>query len=250
LLKDRADRVILGESDGGKHSFSADTSFKGHGIDDICKQTGVELVNLSTLPSSFAEEVIQKKRVKVQLPNLLLEKVDCFISVPVLKVHTMTTVSLGIKNLWGCYPDTMRCLHHENLSRKLALMVKLLDPKIILVDGTYALTGHGPMYGTAQKTDLLITSDNVVVSDSVGAEVMGLSPKNIKHIVVAEKEGLGKTDLKNVKINDNWSSFKMQFYIDKTFIDVLAEIPFHNEILAKIIIDSPFSPMINKIAQF
>lgn len=30
------------------------------------------------------------KRVKVQLPNLLLDGIDCFISVPVLKVHVMT----------------------------------------------------------------------------------------------------------------------------------------------------------------
>ncbi len=40
ILKDRADRVILGESDGGNHSFSADTSFKGHGMDEICKEIG------------------------------------------------------------------------------------------------------------------------------------------------------------------------------------------------------------------
>jgi uncharacterized protein (DUF362 family) len=32
-----------------------------------------------------------RKRVKVQLPNLLLDGIDCFISVPVLKVHVMTT---------------------------------------------------------------------------------------------------------------------------------------------------------------
>ena len=58
------------------------------------------------------EEMIwgERKKVKVQLPNLLLEEIDCFISVPVLKVHVMTGVTLSIKNLWECHPDTMRGL--------------------------------------------------------------------------------------------------------------------------------------------
>lgn len=249
LLKDRADRVILGESDGGNHSFSADTSLKGHGMHEVCNKTGVEVVNLSTLPSRFIEESIQNKQVKVQLPNLLLDTVDCFISVPVLKVHVMTQVSLGIKNLWGCYPDTMRGLHHKHLSYKLALLTKLLHPKIILIDGTYALTGHGPMYGTAQKNNLIISADNAVVSDSLGAMVMGISPTKSEHIAVAEKEGLGTMDLTKVKINENWKGFTMQFNVNKTVIDRLSSIPFNSEIFAKLIMDSPCTPVIYKIAQ-
>lgn len=250
ILKDRADRVILGESDGGNHSFSADTSFKGHGMNEICKELGVELVNLSTLPSRFIEGTVQKKRVKVQLPNLLLDTVDCVISVPVLKVHVMTQVSLGIKNLWGCYPDTMRGLHHKHLSYKLALITKLLHPKIILIDGTYALTGHGPMYGTSQRNNVIISADNAVVSDSLGAEVMGISPTKSEHIAVAEKEGLGKMDLTKVKINENWRDFAMQFCINKTIIDRLSAIPFNSEILAKLIMDSPCTPVVYKVARF
>lgn len=250
MLKDRADRVILGESDGGNHSFSADTSFKGHGMNEICKDTGVELVNLSTLPSRFVEDNIQKKRVKVQLPNLLLDDVDCVISIPVLKAHVMTRVSLGIKNLWGCYPDTMRGVHHKHLSYKLALITKQLNPPIILIDGTYALTGHGPLYGTVQKNNVIISANNAVVSDSLGAEVMGISPTKCEHITIAEQEGLGIMDLTKVKINENWRDFTMQFYINKTFIDRLAVIPFNSEILAKLIMDSPATPVIYKIARF
>ena len=110
ILKDRADNVIIGESNGGNHSFTADDAFKGHNMHEICKETGVELVNLSELPSRKVEEDIQGKNVSVELPQLLLDDVDCFISVPVLKVHVMTSVTLSMKNLWGCYPDTMRCL--------------------------------------------------------------------------------------------------------------------------------------------
>jgi len=98
ILKDRCDQVVIGESDGGNRSFTADDAFRGHGVDKICRNIGVERVNLSTLPSQYVEDVIQGKRVKVQVPNILTDDIDCFVSLPVLKVHVMTTVTLSMKN--------------------------------------------------------------------------------------------------------------------------------------------------------
>lgn len=250
ILKDRADYVILGESDGGNHSFTADDSFKGHQMPEICRDTGVELVNLSKSPARFIEEEVLGKKVKVQLPELLLDDVDCFISVPVLKVHVMTSVTLSMKNLWGCYPDTMRGLHHKNLSEKLALITKHLNPKIVVMDGIYALDGHGPMYGEAKRRDLLLASNNPVSIDSLGAAIMGIPLEKAKHILVAEKEGLGITDLEKVIINRHWDDFVMEFSSNKTFIDTLSVLLFESETIAKIVMDSPVTPLIYKFARF
>jgi uncharacterized protein (DUF362 family) len=247
-LKDRAGRVIVGESDGGNHSFTADQAFKGHGMPGICKETGAELVNLSALPSRYIEDTIQGKRVKVQVPDLLIDETDCFISVPVLKVHVMTTVTLSMKNLWGCYPDTMRCLHHKYLSRKLALLTKVIKPKIVLIDGTYALDGHGPMYGEAVKADLLIAADNPVVADAFGSTIMGIPVSKVEHIMIAEKEGLGITDLATVQFNQDWKKYQMQFQVNKTVIDRLSTILFNSECMAKLVMDSPAKPIIYGVA--
>lgn len=249
IIKDRADNVLVGESDGGNHSFSADSGFKGHGMYDICRETGAELVNLSKIPSKTLEEEILGKNVRVLLPKLLLDEVDCFISVPVLKVHVMTGVTLSIKNLWGCYPDTMRGLHHKHLSRKLALITKMLNPKLVLIDGIHSLDNHGPMYGEAKKTDLIISSNNPVVADSLGAAIMGIPLSKAKHILAAEKLGLGTTKLEEVMINRNWDVYKMRFNIDKTLLDRIAILPFNSEILAKIIMDSSLSPLIYNIGK-
>ncbi len=208
IIKERTDNIIVGESDGGNHSFSADDAFKGHNMYEICRKTNVDLVNLSKLPSMSIEDKIQGKKVKIQLPKLLLEEVDCFISVPVLKVHVMTKVTLSIKNLWGCYPDTMRCLHHKNLSYKLSLITKLHNPKIVIIDRTYALDGHGPMYGEAKKTDIIISSNNPVAADSIGAAIIGIELKKAEHIRIAEKERLGTTNLEEVEINKDWRKFE------------------------------------------
>jgi len=247
LLKDRASRVIVGESDGGNHSFTADQAFKGHGMHEICKETGAELVNLSTLPSRYIEDTIQGKKVKVQVPDLLVDGIDCFISVPVLKVHVMTLVTLSMKNLWGCYPDTMRCLHYKYLSRKLTLLTRVLDPKIVLIDGTYALDGHGPMYGEAVKADLIIAADNPVVADAFGSAIMGIPVSQVEHIMIAEKEGLGTTNLDAVQFNDDWTKYRMQFEVNKTIIDRLSTILFNSELCAKCVMDSLMKPIIYEI---
>ena len=249
ILKDRADTVILGESDGGNHSFTADDAFEGHNMPEICKETGVELVNLSNLPSRKVEDTINRKKVNVELTQLLLDDVDCFISVPVLKVHVMTSVTLSMKNLWGCYPDTMRCLHHNNLNEKLALITKSLNPQIILMDAKYALDGHGPMYGESKRLDMILTSNNPVVIDSLGAAIMGISLESAKHILVAEKEGLGVTNLEMIKINDEWKKFTMNFNVNKTLIDTLSTLLFKSENMAKLVMDSPATPFIYGIAK-
>ena len=248
ILKSKADTVILGESDGGNHSFKAEEAFQGHNMYEICKETGVELVNLSKLPSRFVEDKIQGKRVKVQLPKLLLEEIDCFISVPVLKVHVMTTISLSLKNSWGCNPDTKRSLHHQGLPYKLALIAKHIGPKIVVIDGTYALNKHGPMYGEPVKTNLVLVADNSVVADALGARIMGFSPQRVDHIAVAERAGLGSTNLEDVEINQHWEQYHRQFKVGKTLIDRVSSLLFHSDALAKLVMSSPLTPVIYKAA--
>jgi len=247
ILKDRAKRVVLGESDGGNRSFSGSDSIKGHDMYEICRETGAEAVNLSELPSVSVEEEIQGKRVRVELPKLLLDEIDCLISVPVLKVHVMTGVSLGIKNLWGCYPDTMRGLHHKNLDNKLALITKRLNPKLVIIDGTYSLDRHGPMYGVPRRTDLLITSNNPVVADALAARVMGIPLKRANHILVAEKERLGTTDMKDVHINCRWEDFQLNYRIERTLLDYASVPLFRSEFLANTVMNSSLTPLIYKI---
>lgn len=248
LLKSKADTVILGESDGGNHSFKAEEAFQGHNMYQICKETGTQLVSLSTLPAETIESKILGRTVKVQLPRILLEEVDCFISVPVLKVHVMTTISLSLKNSWGCVPDTMRALQHQNLAYKLALIAKYLEPRIVLIDGIYALNKHGPMYGESIRTNLLIAADNTVGADALGAMVMGFSPQMIEHLVIAERAGLGSTKLETMEINQGWQQYERQFQVKKTLIDRASSLLFRSDLLAKLVMYSPLTPVIYKVA--
>ncbi len=261
IIKNRADKVILGESDGGNHSFTADEAFEGHGMNEICGELGVELLNLSKMPSSFVEDKILDKKVKILVPDLLLDGIDSFISVPVLKVHVMTGVTLGMKNLWGCYPDTMRCMHHKNLDHKLSLLTKVINPKIVIIDGLYALDGHGPMFGEPVRLDLLLSANNPVASDLLGASVMEMPPKKINHlqisgmraeranhVAVAAEEGLGPGSLDEIIISQDWRKFRRPFRFDKTLMDRFCVLPFNSEFISKLIFDSVFRRLIFKMS--
>lgn len=248
LLKSRANTVILGESDGGNHSFTAEQAFEGHNMYQICHETGVELVNLSTLPSEIVEAKVMGKTVTVKLPQILLHETDCLISVPVLKVHVMTKVSLSLKNLWGCLPDTMRGLHHQNLKYKLALIAQSVKPRIVIIDGIYALDKHGPMYGEAVNTNLVVVADNPVAADAMGARLIGFSPQQIEHIAVADKMGLGSADLADIKINRDWGPLQRHFRIEKSIIDNVSTLLFYSDFLARLVMDSPLTPTIYRIA--
>lgn len=257
ILRERAGRIIIGESDGGNHAFTADESFRGHDLERISREKGVELVNLSRIPAVEVEEEILGKKVKVILPKLLLEEIDCFVSVPVLKVHAMTGVSISIKNLWGCYSDPMRCLHHKHLDHKLALITKLLKPALVVVDGTYALNGHGPMFGEAVEMNILICSDNPVVADRVGAMILGMKPDEgfrfsiaglnstkLTHITIASRAGLGPFGFRDVRKNQDWEQFAKHFDVNKTLMDRFCILPFNSEVVSRIVFDSALTKVI------
>jgi hypothetical protein len=77
---------------------------------------------------------------------------------------------------------------------------------------------------------------------------MGIPLENARHILVAEKEGLGTTNLQEVKINDGWGRFKRQFQMRKTLLDRASWLLFNSDALAKLVISSPFTPLIYKVA--
>lgn len=244
ILKGRARRVIVGESDGGNRSFSADTAFKNHGMPETCGECGIELVNLSRIPSTVVEQTVAGKKVRVTLPELLLKEVDCFVDVPVLKVHVMTGVTLGLKNMWGCFPDTMRGLYHQNFARRISLIAGALKPGITLIDATYGLDKHGPMWGEAVKLDLILAANNVLAADALGASIMGFDPERIEHLRVAARTIPGTIDLKAVTINRDWKTYRRKFTIHKTLIDRFAWLLFNSEALSKLVFSSQFTKII------
>jgi uncharacterized protein (DUF362 family) len=127
---------------------------------------------------------------------------DFLINVPVLKTHGQAIVSLGMKNLKGCLKFSSKKRFHKrgNLEQLIALFNVHLKSHLTIIDGTYALE-NGPTGGPAQRTDLIIASNDVLEADMVGANVLGKNPSTIPHIKEFARLTKRDTQLHDIVVN-------------------------------------------------
>src|SRR3989454_10180271 len=240
ILSESGAEVFVGESNGGYGSFTAAEAFAGQDLFEMCRRTGAQPLDLSTEELREYSGVIGGKEVSVRLARLLVEEVNFTISLPVLKVHAMTTVSLSMKNLWGCYPTDLRLLEHKQLDRKLALISRLIKARFGIVDATYGLDKHGPMEGEARFLGKFIASNDLLALDTSCARMMGFNPKRILHLRNLMSYASQSTSFVTTS-NEDLSTYNWGFTLQRDFIDSLSFACFHSDLLAKIVFDSPLT---------
>jgi len=248
VLKNRVSEVYIGEADGGAESFTAKYSLENHGIPGMCKRTGAEMLNLSKIESTFVEETVIKKKVKVPLPKMLLN-MDVSISMPVIKVHVAKGVSLSIKNLWGCHPNTMRLLDRKNLDYKLSLIARKINLKYSVIDGIYGLNRRGPMDGDVDYIGGIFIGNNPLSTDSVITKMIGFDPYKISHLKIAYDFGLGEINEEEINLIYSLDNYRRNYYLKPTFVDKVGTMTFENYLFTKMVFDSPFTKIIYKIAR-
>lgn len=247
-LRERSQHITVGESDGGYHSFKAEEAFLTHGLYDLVESYGVRVVNLSHEPAETISCDVAGKRVSVELPSLLLRETDVFITLPVPKVHAMTRVSLGFKNQWGCMPDPMRLRNHAQFPRKVVAINKLLKPRLAIFDGSHVLDKTGPTIGDPIRLNLLLASDDVGAGSLAWCRIMNIDPTEIKHFLVARKEGMFPAGLHELELNQPLEPFAWhKFHLERTLAHWLALAAFNSRILTKIIYDSPLAQPLHDI---
>ncbi len=233
--------VFVGESNGGYGSFLAEQAFAGHGLRNICRATTANPVNLSEMESRTYTRRVAGRETTVILPRFLVEEIDLTISVPVLKVHVMTTVSLSVKNLWGCCPLDLRLLLHAQLDRKLNLIAELIKARFGLIDATYGLDKHGPMDGEARHLGKFIAGNDVYGLDWVTAQMMGFNPRAIQHLRMISKTTKGAIERAAIESNIDCKRVDWGFSLGFNLIDALSFASFHSDRLSRIVYDSPFT---------
>lgn len=241
VLSESGAEVFVGESNGGYGSFLAKEAFEGHRLFDICRDTKTNPVNLSEIESRVYEREVAGKATRVRLPRLLVEEVEFTISVPVMKVHAMTTVSLSVKNLWGCCPLDLRLLEHAKLSWKLRLIAELIHARFGVIDAIYGLDHHGPMEGDARFIGKFIVGDDLYGLDWIAAKMMGFHPEAIHHLSMIDEKVRDAVDNHAVDANADWGSTSWNFSIRLNKIDALSLVCFHSDTLSKIVFDSPLT---------
>ena len=88
---------------------------------------------------------------------------------------------------------------HRPLSQKIVDLASIIEPSVAVIDGIIAGEGHENSEEPVEM-NLVIAGTDPVAVDSVGAAVMGISPKKVDHLRIAEERGIGISDLKRIDV--------------------------------------------------
>ncbi len=130
-------------------------------------------------------------------------KADTLINVPIAKVHSLSRLTLGLKNLMGVVLD--RPMLHGYLAENLADLATLVKPQLTVVDAVRVLVSNGPTGGSLDDVKLMntvVASPDIVAADSYATTLFGVQPEGLRTTVAAAKRGIGRIDLKNMKIEE------------------------------------------------
>jgi uncharacterized protein (DUF362 family)/Pyruvate/2-oxoacid:ferredoxin oxidoreductase delta subunit len=131
--------------------------------------------------------------------NPILEA-DYLINVAKLKTHGLTTVSGGVKNLFGAVPGLQKPeLHfkYPNINEFCRMLVELaltVKPQLTVIDAVETMEGNGPLNGRLRHMGLTLASRDIFAQDYYAATLMGLDPKKLPIINEAMKLGLIKPE--------------------------------------------------------
>jgi uncharacterized protein (DUF362 family) len=194
-----ASEIIVGDDPGW--GLTSSEAYAAWGHENLIEDFGGTLVPFDTLPRFEVEVRANRLLRRVSLPGLFRD-IDVVINVPKMKTHMLTNVSLGLKNLHGLVPDEQRLLYHRgDVEIKLVDILSACTPHLTVIDGIWALEGQAPLYGKPiTNMNTLVTGNNPVAVDAVGASIMGFDPFELGALREASRRGLGPLRLDEIQM--------------------------------------------------
>jgi len=224
VLELKPKSVIIGEGSAAGYdfgsSYSTEEAFRVSGTAEAARRLGVELRNLNR--DAFEEVRVNKHYVmnKVRVAKIALES-DVIISVPVLKTHSKTLVTLGLKNMKGVLPGAeKRKTHRLGLDKAIADLNSVIKPSYVLIDALKGMQGLWEYPRDSVELGLIIAGAEPVAVDTVGTYLMGFDPKQVMHLqYFAAREGtrveLSQVEIVGESLEANRQSFRSGFAVFK-----------------------------------
>lgn len=172
------------------------------GIQDAVRGIGSERVKVEHMDRRAYQELAidggrELERWSFYRPAL---EADRFINLPVAKHHSISTVTLGMKNVMGVIGGNRGQLHRR-IDEALADINSVVHSDLTIVDATRIMVANGPIGGRLEDVriaDTLIASPDIVAADAMAATLFGHRPEDIPTIVAGARRGLGVMDLNKV----------------------------------------------------
>jgi uncharacterized protein (DUF362 family) len=165
----------------------------------VAKKTGADLVYPRS--SLMRNMKLQGHRLDVWPVFLPLVEADKVINLPVAKVHSLSGLTLGMKNWIGAVGGRRSALH-QDIHLTIVDLAQFFNPTITLIDATRIMVANGPSGGSRSDvavSNRLILSDDPVAADANAARLFNLQPQDIGFINLGEKWGLGTTEFQTLR---------------------------------------------------
>ncbi|NEO87424.1 MAG: DUF362 domain-containing protein [Spirulina sp. SIO3F2] len=121
---------------------------------------------------------------------------DGVINLPKLKSHCQLTMTMGVKNLFGCVPGKMKAWWHleagkdvNRFGEMLVQTARAIAPNLTILDGIIAHQGNGPSGGTPRSLGILGASADVFALDYACLMLLNVNPDWVPTIVAAQQLG-------------------------------------------------------------
>lgn len=163
------------------------------GVTRAVREAGGEVLGVEDGPRVRTEVAGGRVLSAIDYPASVLEA-DVFINLPALKTHTMTMVTLGIKNLQGLLNEADRYFgHRDDLDQHMVDIMKVRKPDLTIIDGLIGMEGMGAGEGGGPvPLGVMIAGADPVATDAIASMVMGIeTPTVVGTTRIAAYDGLG-----------------------------------------------------------
>ena len=177
-------------------------SYKTSGIEAAAKQAGAKVAPAASEQYFHTVALTGAKKLQSAKVHELLMQADVFINVPILKHHSSSDVTIGMKNMMGVVWDR-GFWHGNDLHQCIADFAAYRQPDLVVVDAYNVLMANGPRGVSAADVvnmKALLVSTDVVAADAAAAKLFGVDPASVHYIQLAAQEGRGRMDLDKLNI--------------------------------------------------
>ena len=189
--------IIIGESS----QIGDDTmeAYKITGIQDVAHKWKATLLDFKR-DRQISLDIPRGKIITKVLVAETVKNVDYLINLPILKVHSQTKVTIGMKNLKGCIYDKEKSRFHRlNLHQCIADLNTILVPDLTIVDATLC-SFNWELGGAPVRLNTILAGKNVLAVDIIAASMLGYSLDEITHLQLAAQAGLGPSNKEEIHI--------------------------------------------------
>jgi uncharacterized protein (DUF362 family) len=188
FLRLGAASVTVGEGPG--HHRDTNLLLYKTGLDDQLAHRKIAFVDLNR------DELIKTKLQAnysglghLWLPRTVLSS-DFIVSMPKVKTHHWTGVTLSMKNMFGIVPGSRygwpkNILHWAGIDESILDICATVRPHFVIADGIIAMDGDGPLNGRDRSLNTLVFSDDLVAADASCIDLLEFRLDRARHVAEA-----------------------------------------------------------------